>query len=549
MRSPIAALIWQQWRETRLILALTLLALFVESLLFNALRLNKTFYAIDPGVLELQDAVPVCIAGIVIAFSHARKDDLRPSLPARVLTVPVSTSRLAFTYLSYRMVAVGLVAGLAAMSAFSHGSATVPDFGDVGLAILLSMACYAYLQAILWSAGALNVAAAGLVIVLTLPVVAWLVVHFLQITEAITKHSFGFRATIVDTGLIAFGLISLVSGFPLAASGLGVALERQGAWATIRSRLAGLVRARRKTAKSFKSPEEALVWFEWRRFGVVVPILTVMWFALLSFASEYQMRVSSSPRWDITQYVGFSYLSTLISVFIIGCLLPTQEFSDRLTGFSLFTMTRPVSTWTLAKARLRAAGRTLRYTAELFLAGLLLWSLLAQPFNPFRDIAERSEARMIVMLVLFALAGLGVAILFWVVMLYLPVLIALLLSAMLVFWVGTSWFHNDDLGTLAALSVYAGILALVIWWQVRYIVRHGLDREGGALIRFPSSVSSVLAPPMVMLCFTAFVYVTVEKDQSPEALVGDCLLWLGLCLTPYAVVTSWPVFLHRMRHR
>ena len=125
MRSPTYALIWEQWRQVRIPIVFSLLLTAIASwTLRQVMELSlgpvRKWLPIDS---EDWGEASTVLAGIcmilvmaALLFAHSSTRDLRMGLPARMLTVPISSLRLAVTQIIFRLFAVAFAALLIGLS-------------------------------------------------------------------------------------------------------------------------------------------------------------------------------------------------------------------------------------------------------------------------------------------------------------------------------------------------------------------------------------------------------------------------------------------------
>jgi len=376
MRSPVHALLWEQWRRLRWPMLFAFLLMAAASLLDYTL--SKTHNYNPRGMLSL--VMLILSMAVFIAFlffSHSELNDLRPTMPARLYTLPVRTHVLVTCELFSRLAALGLLAFAMLVTHYLLFADKYLDASFLWEMPLLLVVLIALLQAVSWlPAGVLTAAVIGFMLLL--------------------RSSGGiFRALIklapepyyTDAPLPA--LMPALAGLSYLIAFVGVALDRRGAWTGIRRRLATMLRQCAARRDRFASGAHAQLWFEWKRTGRYVPIVGIAFLALSFIVCAYlgpdALRARIAPwltartaPWaavwaeQAALIIGMGlFLCPLIAAFIVGMLTPAMDHRDLVSGFSSFVMTRPMRTRQLAAARFKVGAVSLCLTYALIAAILL----------------------------------------------------------------------------------------------------------------------------------------------------------------------------------
>jgi hypothetical protein len=344
MRSPVHALLWEQWRRLRWPMLFALLFMAAASLLDYTL--SKTQNYNPRGMLSLvmmSLSMPVFIA--FLFFSHSQASDLHLTLPARLYTLPVKTHVLVSSEFFFRLGALGLLSfAMLSTHYLLFRDEIIEDASLVWRVPVLVMVSFAFLQTVSWwPRGPLVLAA---VIASMLVTRAWLIVgggvyraRELPISDKLT-------------------LFALVPAFAYLVALVGVRRDRSGTRIDIRTRLAAMLRMWSARSERFSSPAHAQAWFEWKRKGMYVPIVATSCLAItLVIPGLLGWFVPHSPHAhdDYVTLIAMLALGLypLIAAFTVGMLIPALDHRDMVSGFSSFVMTRPINTKQLAAARLK----------------------------------------------------------------------------------------------------------------------------------------------------------------------------------------------------
>ena len=382
MSSPIRALIWHEWRLYRWAVAVALF-LYVSVILFAAS--DSTGNDALECALVLNTLVTLGMM-LFLGFWRGGAPDLDPGFPVRMLTLPVRTSALVSVMFLFRVVLIAVSMSVALAISFICFRTDASEFIGVPVRALGCADLMALFLAATWffsALGPLGNTVATFAVALPLALAGiWFLAH---------SHV-PFRVWPVFFGAVPAGY---------AAALIGVALYRSGRSATALSRVmqafprtrGSLARAwwRVRRARPFASPMDAQAWFEWHRNASLLPPLALVLAGWLTAA----MVLSESRSSDWGLWVAFAPLWLLVSSVVaaaaMGGLTVLRDYADRASGLAVFSMTRPISTAHMARARLKAGLRsvalTVLFMAVIFAAllfsaavpGSRLWSLLQSP--------------------------------------------------------------------------------------------------------------------------------------------------------------------------
>ena len=338
MRSYAAAFAWELRQRHRW----GLLALGGYLLVLIAMRL----LVLAPGErMRFEDArtfaffVVVPLTSVFMyflaVFSFGLAGDLaaRQSMyPARMFTLPVTTSALVRWPMLYGTVAMALLWFTMRLLAIWSEGMDVPLIWPA----LLAASLLAWTQALTWTAYPLR----GLRVLVT---VLWL-----TSIDAIVMIALELKAS--EPVMLAI----LAPHVPLAylAACAAVARARRGDVADWRWILAPFERAFPRRRAPFRSPAGAQLWFEWRRHGRALPALVAI---VLPFELALLFPFAEVPVIVFEVLLGTLLTPPFLATFI-GATVGRQ--TNESYGITPFTATRPLTDAALVAAKLKMAIRS-----------------------------------------------------------------------------------------------------------------------------------------------------------------------------------------------
>jgi hypothetical protein len=332
MVSPALALLWQTWGRYRLALA-ALVAGFVALIAFQ--------HTLIPSILVSETGVFLTVlplglffacAGFIFSHGEIGPRPKNSSFPAWMFTLPVSTGQLVLWPMLGGAAAMALMWVVTARVVFRPVGLDVPVWWPaLGLAATL-----AWLQAIDWSP-------LGLLNKFLLAVVTLVAVWGTSYAVVEKYHVEDWRALPL--------LLFLPAAYAAALAGVSRArhgaFEGRAGWQGLLETVARHLPERRRP---FASPGRAQFWLEWRRCGVLVPVVLGAWATLLAALG---LLVSQG-------FLGEACLLTLVYLVPIfsplaGAVLGKSEVWSRQFAMSAYTAGRPLTSGSLATARILAA--------------------------------------------------------------------------------------------------------------------------------------------------------------------------------------------------
>jgi hypothetical protein len=479
------------------------------------------------------------LAGV---FSYGFDSDVSAvgtCFPARQFTLPVRTVELAGWPVLVGSAVLALLWVIVALVLFRQSGVEVP----VGWPALLVAAQLTWVQALLWWPFGLPWAR---------PITAIVFGH-LPATGMMLARNLDAPPWVVPTYLgTAFGLGA-------AAAVAAVARSRRGivpAWDWL-LRLGRAATAWRSRRGHFASTERAQDWYEWRRHGYVLPLLTVVTlpiFGLLAlFVDDH----------DPPKLMRALTLALAVPVFFAGMGGTVggkqNPWVKSTYGVSSFTATRPVSSAGLVAAILRAAIRTTLIAwavAAVMIGGAVYLSGAYLVFgNMGRDWLDARPAGEVVATVVVAAAVL--LILTW----------KRLVEGLLIGLTGREWLIKGSV--LVGLFLFFGLLLFALWLLIRPEYHHYIPElmpwvlatlvglkflAGAAAVRGLRRKRLVADPTLAKLAVAWLaVYATLLALLArvvPGELVPAYTLAMGVALVmPLARVSAMPLALDWNRHR
>jgi hypothetical protein len=359
MRSPTLALLWLTWGRHRWGLAVLVLGLVGLCALHRALPTDA--FVSETTMVVLSISITLAFVYIIYVFSYAELGArVRTSgFPPWLFTLAVPTSRLVLWPMLSGALTIAVtwmaVAYFLLQPAGLHVSIVWP-----ALALAVSLA---WIQAMDWSplGGVTKALAAAAVLIGT-----WL---------PLSDESLPDGAVIAVPCLLPLAFVVAVAGVGYArrggqADGLGSwLLARVAAWLPRRQR-------------PFPAPGHALLWWETRRNGIVLPIVAGCLLLLLLL-----------HRWDMATLLGMIlgdlfFLLPVLAV-LVGCVLGKADIWARPLRLSSFFGIRPVRTGDLVIAKLKMGALSVLATWLLIAACSMLWLGMTGNFSEVKTIWEQ----------------------------------------------------------------------------------------------------------------------------------------------------------------
>jgi hypothetical protein len=390
LRSPALGLAWQLWERHRLgisllgayLLALIAVANFVPAAYFSQISVFMSAMFFGFGLLYLMGVFTYPDADVAATVS---------GYPPYLLTLPVRTRDLVFWPMLYGTITVA--AGWIVLAEW----VVLPRGGIVGIwwpAAMLA-AILACLQAIFWS----PVGLPYMRLVLSLAVIP------LLMTIGFTAGQNGTPAA----ALTAFFLCIVPVAYAIAYN--GVARARRGdspeyAWFPERAPHPEVVevvdgqKAALRTWKPFKTGSVAQLWVEWKRNGIIFPLMTIgvcLLYTIPVFLVKETAPLSPHAEWAQSFAAGRNgplpnpglggvELNVWVKTYLLSFLMMTVFFGSIIGGglrkgdtrkkdlsLHLFLATRPMTDLEMVWIKLKAAAMSSLAAWGVMTLFIILW--------------------------------------------------------------------------------------------------------------------------------------------------------------------------------
>ena len=560
-------LLWMQWRRTALVLLAVLPALLAvcAALKFaGQLGLEEEHVEIA-GYAALFVAIGVAI--VTLLLIHSDSDRLHASVPLRTLRLPVPTWKLALAFMSYGLVATGIIAAAAAwivqfMLQLEFRWWLAPC---IAVCILGAMQAWSY------SMRDPNPRLATVTFLLFAVPVFWVL---RQDAASVWLTEANPSVILIAAPLLLF-----------AAGAAALSLNRRGGlpallpenWTQGRYQQVDV-----KSIKPFRSPAKTQAWYEWRQFGWQLPafmiLVLILYFLLMPllvgvFGSTgvSQNWTAAAPRSIYVDFLanaqfatnGLTVAAVVAGVFAGALMFMRAGYWNTKTEY---LMTLPVSTRRLANARLimalQSAVIALVIMATLML--LLNWAMIAQgEENRFFQYMQQGYRDVKPWQVTVFFLG-ALAVVMWVAVWPVNVGLAALVY-LAAFWLPLGALYVlQTFNVIESESTLARVRNVGLWIAAGAMIGGFTALALAALQRRLASVWSLAAAvgalAVIGLAFWLFSQAATDIEAHNARYTSDPLtdrwphpinwpLWLGLWVLPAAPVFVHPYFLERARHR
>jgi hypothetical protein len=370
-RSPAAAVAWEIYRPQR--------GAFVT--LFGVLLLCAGYRWVRAGAGAIDGWFPDCcvlllglsLAASFILFRFTESDHRErfTGFPSRLFTLPVRTIWLLTWPMLYGAAMVVLVylawAGLV-LRPTNHGHF---PFLFPSLYLATGMVCF---QAIVWALAARPILR---LVVLGLWGAA-LTTSWLSFSPLMGRAQVGLALAEmlnVSVRMAQSGLLLATGAVSYGIACWSVARQRHGSTFKLdwpRSALGSIASRFRIARKRFASPQAAQVWFEWRRNGMILPLILGVLVVVITLPF-FALRPFFGPAGDETTFITLAWLLVLpfVLALVIGQGFGKTNFWGQGLGKELgvpqFLAVRPITAadWTGVKLKVAA------------LSAMLTWLILA----------------------------------------------------------------------------------------------------------------------------------------------------------------------------
>lgn len=483
---------------------------------------------------------------MALLYCHSDERDMKVTMPAYLLRLPVRTIDLVIWRMGYGLFCVAVIGiGSSGVHYLFFGAEMEAAFA-FWTPFLIGISTFAMLQALAWSIGARGI----VMLVLTTPIVLllarWLVGFELN-PEPFdpTRHTAG---AILSTLAVSF-LVAYVGVRTRRREGFDIS-RILGALPAI------IARDRAVALPPFTSPEEAMRWFEWRRQSRMLPLLVCgasIFFVIIVLTS---LDINpSTPRSTVLAAYGeivagicFFMLGLTTATFGAYCCFQNQRL--QIGPQKTFLFIRPVSTKAIANARLVVALRSVVISMVPLILVCAVAVLLAARSGTSTDpsvLPAFVDKHM-------GLSGAGIALL-------------LFFGMFAITWC-VQWFGNllAPLAVLGIVSLFQlavvgndyhrveedylfGITGLVLFAASAFAGYMAHQRD---LVEKKSLYVALAAWPLLAVGFSMLLHwgQYVNNGSSPyELLLHNTSNVLAFAVLPIAPLVTVPLFMHYARHR
>ncbi len=540
---PIGALLWENWRLTYLAFFVALaLGAGVTHSIAEMHRLGTTSWG-DPDL----PSYAICwfalfLYGAIAMYALADPKALSPRIPARQFCLPIRTGAVVAIHLLYRLSSFMLMAvALFTLIRLEFGELVERS---LLLDVSIATATFSYILAVAWSWGSVRrwISAA---IALFAPLVT--VALLVRMANEQTPEWTWMGLTLDSTG-IAIALF-LAAGLHIAIAYCVGLRSRLGAepgrgQTGLGSRLFG------DGPRITSSGQQAQFWYEWRKKGWVLPVLT------LSFTAAYVLFTWIFDQRSMAQLqeamIGAPWIASLFAAFFTGLYMLSVDYRHASSGLSTFLYTRPLSTDAYSRARLRMSVQSvllcLCLCVALCLAGVLLG------YGDARGNAlsggNVSGGDEVVRVAFFFCLVVAYGLLLWSLLwMSVPVLLYL-------FWFG-SYFYYQSLANTDFESINEHIHMFWLIWipAVALVVATAIVWRLPTMWRSLSDAIVARARNLMILAFVVMVTTVIMSDEvdpfGPNSfeVFSVLLAIVGLSTLPALSILSQPLLLNKLRRR
>ncbi|GMV90358.1 MAG: hypothetical protein AMXMBFR82_01360 [Candidatus Hydrogenedentota bacterium] len=377
LRGPVGALLWEDWRRSRVAFLVILaigLGLSLTGFVVTSYLKFKGVYTSGPDEEVYELAVwPVFFFALVLVFSLSDPKDLTPRIPARHYTLPLSPRKVALVHLLFRLVSMGvLMALLSCLVQLAMLSFTpVHVFGAAAGA----MAGFLVGQCLAWTVGNFGgwpflASLVALPIVLNVAQVGSRLQRVLE-----TAESYGVPA-VVSASILLLGIGWIAIEGARWGRSVGTSSLR---FDTLGTKSPFFLRAKDM------SPLAAQIAYEWQRKGRMLPALTIGFIALGTFF--YVVFADMSVPRNKFGALGlamilFPVYSAPIAAIIAGVLAFLDDYRQRISGVGTFLYTRAADSGLHSRARLIMSLKSVGITLGLCLIVTGIGALIMAAVRP-----------------------------------------------------------------------------------------------------------------------------------------------------------------------
>jgi hypothetical protein len=526
MYSKVMMLLWERWRRTHWAVIAACLLPISGRLIYmagsapqeNAVQFTVMFWNL--GYLFL-------IIGLLVGQCEVRHMDL--AFPNRLFKLPLSTTAFVTVYLGYGVVCMALpFLVFVGFEKLFFGS------NNYAWSTLLTLeTLYIVLQALSWLGGP----ARFLCVILSLVGLYLLYTFAIMFNLPMGKN-------------ILYIIIILLSG---VISYWNVSVCRYGAWLNNWKWVSSFIGMfRKRSSRPFMSAMHAQIWFELRQTGYILPLsaLCVIGVILGITVSTVYSVGHNDQFYPMSRTVPVMFYFTVPAAAIAGLIALAVFYREFASKAYIFWMRRPMTTRTLAVARLYATAGSLARLLGIFAVVIVAivvydWAIgmldfmALSPVNWALKYSSKPEVVTMSLLGLFAFA-----VFYWTLFRAGPVL-----------WIG-SWILNIlmlipsliwgwEVVWSQVLDALVIVLPLSIMGSFYVAKRRNLITTGTLVIAaclFPAVVVSLWAFPWFSAVFGL-------PKGLPDLNQFQIIRIIAAATLPFIPVATTPLLMDRLRHR
>jgi hypothetical protein len=360
MRSPTTALIWEIWSRGRTLVWLVVAATLFFGLL-NWVLPDSRIAGDDRNWLSaLFTAAFISLLLVFSIFSYTEFNPRKESIgfPDRLFVLPVTSLLLVAVPITIGVAAAEVTYLAWAAMAAIHGGAPVSR-----LVVVLLGAYMVFYQTILWNLHGLR---SLRMLVLGVLAIVMIALGFLPTFPPETMPPW-FSERVLSVAVAGLALISFLGAW------MGVARQRYGGGSghyRNKGRIGQIADALPRRTRLFASAAAAQFWFEWRRSGLLLPLLTGALLLVLIGPLSWELRNDSG----ITLRILVAILALpLILAAPLGKAFSKPDFWSPDLGLPAFIAVRPLATSEMVAIKLRVAALSTALSWLLVLGFLSVW--------------------------------------------------------------------------------------------------------------------------------------------------------------------------------
>jgi len=359
-------MIWEIWARNRglvwLVIGITLFACLFNLVLPESIRTaegNRTFDAHAAITLLNFQLATASVLLILAIFSCTEFNSRKGStgFPDRLFTLPVR---------SLQLVAVPIVLGVAAIElicAVWVKLVFIP--GDLAKWFAVLSGTYMVLyQTILWTLPGLR---ALRMIVLGLMANIFIFISYLPRFSINSRNFTGLSERALIVGFVGLALIGFLVAWIYIARGRSSAGSSRASLTVLLERLGDRLHGRDKV---FSSAGAAQLWFEWRRYGFLLPVLVGVLCLVVIAPLSWSLR--NEPAATLRILITALAMPVILAL-PVGKGFSKPDFWSKDLSLPAFVAVRPLATEEMVVIKMEAAALSAGISWMLVLAFVSLW--------------------------------------------------------------------------------------------------------------------------------------------------------------------------------